>query len=186
MRSWKIFVAAGALCLAPMQPANGWELSVPGEDETLVRTYFNPAFGPFDVFLPPANNKKSWDIQNYGVFYLNVYCSGSKYLVLTRFQKWNDEESMWKSIPFEKSSSLSMKFGKSNVISWGTRLQENVDGVVITNSNLFMELNEPGSGNVSVPLLSASAALYFAACFAHNFTGIQSFFDYKVFRNHYG
>jgi len=28
-----------------------------------------------------------------------------------------------------------------------------------TNSNLFMELNEPGSGNVSVPLLSTSAAL---------------------------
>ena len=28
-----------------------------------------------------------------------------------------------------------------------------------TNSNLYLELNEPGSGNVSVPLLSASAAL---------------------------
>jgi len=28
-----------------------------------------------------------------------------------------------------------------------------------TNANLFMELNEPGSGNVSVPLLSTSAAL---------------------------
>jgi len=28
-----------------------------------------------------------------------------------------------------------------------------------TNSNLYLELNEPGSGNVSVPLLSTSAAL---------------------------
>ena len=139
MRIKKIFLISILLSLVQMHTANGWELSVPGEDETLVRTYFNPAFGPFDVFIPAANYKRSWDIQNYGVFYLNVYCSGSKYLVLTRFQKWNDEESMWKSVPFEKSPSLSMKFGKSNAISWGTRLQEDIDGAVITNSNLFLK-----------------------------------------------
>lgn len=121
------------------QRATAWDVLIIDDHETLARTYFNPVFGPFDEFTLPKNDKKSWDIQNHGVFFLNVYCSDKKFIVLTKYQKWSDSESTWKTIAFPKSSDLSLKFGKSKAISWGVRLEENVDGVVISNPNLFVK-----------------------------------------------
>lgn len=137
----KIFplVLVFLLCLGNSYPAASWDLSVPSDSDTLVRTYFNPAFGPFDTFTLPKNDQKSWDIQNYGVFFLNIYCANEKFFVLTKFQKWNDETSVWDTIPFPKSTNLSIKFGKSKTILWGTKLEKDVDGVVITNPKLFVK-----------------------------------------------
>jgi hypothetical protein len=121
------------------QSSFAWDISVPDDSDTLVRTYFNPVFGPFDQFTLPKNDKKSWDIQNFGVFFLNVYCSNQKYFVLTKYQKWSDQESTWKTIAFPKTANLSIKFGKGKSISWGVRLEENVDGIVLSNPNLFVK-----------------------------------------------
>jgi hypothetical protein len=135
------FIAAltALITIGQLNPAMAWELSVPSDNETVVRTYFNPAYGPFDIFTLPKNDKKSWDIQNYGVFFLNVYCSEEKYAVVTKYQKWDDVESTWKTIPYLKSPSFSLKFGSSKAIPWGTRVEEGVDGVVISNPKLFIK-----------------------------------------------
>jgi hypothetical protein len=135
------FIAAltALMTLWQFNPAVAWELSVPGDNETVVRTYFNPAWGPFDIFTPPVNDKKSWDIQNYGVFFLSVFCYQEKYIVLTYYEKWDDAESTWKMIPYLKSSSLPLKFGSSKAVSWGTRIEEGVNGVVISNPKLFLK-----------------------------------------------
>ncbi len=127
------------LSMGNFNHAVAWDLSIPSDADTLVRTYYNPSFGPFDTFTLPKNDKKSWDIQNYGVFFLNVYCSSEKYLVLTKYQKWNDELSAWETIAFPKSSNLSLKFGNAKAISWAAKLENDVDGVVISNPKLFVK-----------------------------------------------
>ena len=139
MRTRFILTLVIGLSLGTTPHAQAWDLSVPSDADTLVQTYFNPAFGPFDTFTPPKNDKKSWDIQNYGVFFLNIYCSSEKYLVLTRYQKWNDESSVWDTIAFPKSTSLSLKFGNSKAISWGTKLENDINGIVISNPKLFVK-----------------------------------------------
>ena len=139
MRFRLIAALTALMTIGQISPAVAWELSVPGDNETVVRTYFNPAWGPFDVFTPPVNDKKSWDFQNYGVFFLSVICYEEKYVVLTKYQKWDDPESTWETVPYLKSPSLSMKFGSSKVVSWGTRIEEGVDGVVISNPKLFIK-----------------------------------------------
>jgi hypothetical protein len=131
-------VLVAILGLVIPQHASAWDILVLDDTETLARTYFNPAFGPFDEFTLPKNDQKSWDIQNYGVFFLNIYCTNQKFFVLTKYQKWDDPISEWKTIPFSKSTDLRIKFGKGKAISWGVRLEENVDGVVISNPNLFV------------------------------------------------
>jgi hypothetical protein len=138
MRTQLTIVLVLSLSLGNVSHAAAWDLSVPSDADTLVRTYYNPVFGPFDTFTLPKNDKKSWDIQNYGVFFLNIYCSSEKYLVLTKYQKWNDESSVWETIAFPKSSNLSLKFGNAKAISWATKLENDVDGVVISNPKLFV------------------------------------------------
>jgi hypothetical protein len=128
-----------AINLGSVQQTHAWELSIPGDDEVLVRTYFNPAYGPFDIFTLPANDQKSWDIQNYGVFFLNIYCWQEKYLVVTKYQKWNLEKSVWETIPFPKTTSLPMRFGTAKAVSWGVREMPDVDGTVVTNPKLFVK-----------------------------------------------
>ena len=140
-----------AINLGSAQQSHAWELSIPGDDELLVRTYFNPAFGPFDIFSLPANDQKSWDIQNYGVFFLNVYCWQEKYLVVTKYQKWNLEKSVWETIPFPKNPSLSMRFGTTKAVSWGVRVVKDVDGTVVSNPKLFVKKMLPAK-NVAYPV----------------------------------
>ncbi len=119
--------------------ANAWDLSVPADADTLVRTYFNPVFGPFDEFTLPKNDQKSWDIQNHGVFFLNIYCSQEKYLVLTKYQKWSMEKSEWETMPFPKLTNLSLRFGSAKAISWGVKTEQDVDGLVFTNPKVFVK-----------------------------------------------
>lgn len=139
MRTRFILLLVIGLNLGTTPHAQAWDLSVPSDADTLVRTYYNPVFGPFDTFTLPKNDKKSWDIQNHGVFFLNIYCSSEKYLVLTKYQKWNNESSVWETIAFPKSANLSLKFGNSKAISWGTKLENDVDGIVISNPKLFIK-----------------------------------------------
>lgn len=119
--------------------AHAWDLSVPSDADTLVRTYYNPIFGPFDEFTLPKNDQKSWDIQNHGVFFLNVYCSQEKFLVLTKYQKWSLEKSEWETMPFPKLTSMPLRFGTAKAISWGVKTEQDVDGLVISNPKLFVK-----------------------------------------------
>ena len=137
--------------LGSMQQTHAWELSIPGDDELLVRTYFNPAYGPFDIFTPAANDQKSWDIQNYGVFFLNIYCWQEKLAIVTKYQKWNLEKSVWETIPFPKTTSLPMRFGTTKAVSWGVREMPDVDGTVVSNPKLFVKKMLPAK-NFSYPV----------------------------------
>ena len=139
MRKLGATLLALTMGLFSSSQANAWELSVPSDADTLVRTYYNPIFGPFDEFTLPKNDQKSWDIQNHGVFFLNIYCSQEKFLVLTKYQKWNLEKSEWETMSFPKLSSLPLRFGTAKAISWGVKTEQDVDGLVISNPKLFVK-----------------------------------------------
>lgn len=118
--------------------AHAWDFGVPDEETAIVRTYFNPAFGSFDYFTLPKADQRSWDIQNYGVFFLNIYCHKQQYLTVTKFQKWSDEKSVWENIDFPKSASLKLIFGTGKPINWGTKVSEDIEGTIISNPKLFI------------------------------------------------
>ena len=134
-------VAVLAAVLMAVQPpsAQAWEFSIPEDADALVRTYYNPKFGSFDVFLPASNNQRSWDIQDYGVFFLNVYCIEGKFEVNTNYLKWNLDTSQWEQIEFAKTSNLKIKIGNNKPISWSIKTQKDVYGVIINNPNLLVK-----------------------------------------------
>ena len=154
----KLLIAGLAAMFLGFQtlPASAWELSVPEDADALVRTYYNPKFGAFDVFLPASNNQRSWDIQDHGVFFLNVFCVDSKFLVTTSYLKWNLEKSEWEEIPFSKTKNLQIKFGTAKALNWSIKTQEGVGGSVVANPSLFVK-KMSNAKTVSFPVRTADS-----------------------------
>lgn len=139
MRKRIVSIAIALLLGLQTVPASAWEFSVPEDADALVRTYCNPKFGVFDVFLPASNDQRSWDIQDHGVFFLNVYCIKNKFFVTTNFLKWNLDSSEWEQIDFAKSSNLKIKIGTAKPISWSVKTEQNVGGTIINIPSLFVK-----------------------------------------------
>lgn len=105
-----------------------WETSrsLKAEDKWIViSTYYNPAFGSFEKFIPPTNTKKAWDIEKFGYFSLEVLCSERKLKIRSQYAIWNNETSQWEAVAIARNQKISVKFNSGKPLVWPTTTEEN-------------------------------------------------------------
>ncbi len=118
------FILVTTLVIGPMQNVYSWDLIEESNEFAGVRTHFNPAFGPFEVFFPDDGTQRAQDILDYGYFGLYIECDTGEKKVAINYQLWNDKDRQWEAQPLAPVKRVNIKFGNSKPMSWNVSNSE--------------------------------------------------------------
>ena len=118
------FILVATLVIGPMHNAYSWDLIEDNNEFAGVRTNFNPAFGPFEVFLPSDETQRTQDILDYGFFGLVIECDTGEKKALLQYSLWNDKDRTWDAQPLAPIKRVNIKFGNSKPMSWNVSNSE--------------------------------------------------------------
>jgi hypothetical protein len=118
------FVLVATLVIGPMQNAYSWDLLEENNEFAGVRTHFNPAFGPFEVFFPDDGTQRAQDLLDLGFFGLYIECDTGEKRVGINYQLWNDKDRQWLAQPLAPVKRVNIKFGNSKPMSWNVSNSE--------------------------------------------------------------
>jgi len=118
------FVLVATLVIGPIQNAYSWDLLEENNEFAGVRTHFNPAFGPFEVFFPDDGTQRAQDLLDLGFFGLYIECDTGEKRVGINYQLWNDKDRQWLAQPLAPVKRVNIKFGNSKPMSWNVSNSE--------------------------------------------------------------
>lgn len=118
------FIVTASLLVFPVHNAYSWDLLTENDVFTGVRTNFNPAFGPFEVFLPADETQRTQDILDYGFFGLVIECDTGEKRALLQYSLWNKKDRTWDAQPLAPVKRVNIKFGNARPMPWNVSNSE--------------------------------------------------------------